>query len=236
MARGELLALGRALDRVLPRVRRDVRERLLAALLERPERARSLLISVMAGAYLTGKQTGWVVHGAALGAPADLTPRRVREWRDQALAHGDFIANRFGRLLELEPTVAELTNHAVAAGESSVWTGQDAAAREVATLAEAEWKTWVRAWPRTDHRDHHDALEGVTIPEEHKFTLPGGNSAGAQVYGPRDWEGVPDPGEWLNCGHALSYHRDVTLEDLEGTMRGRGTIYTPPTRSAIFAL
>ena len=236
MASSELLALGRALDRVLPRVRRDILNRLLPALLAQPEAARPLLAQVMAGAYATGVQTGWVVHGNLLGGiPTAITGAAAREWRDRAMQHGEFIANRFGRLLELEPTVAQLTSHAAVAGESSVWAGQDEAAAEVATLAEAEWKVWVRAWPRKEHRDWHDTLEGVTIPEDHLFRLPGGPNAGAEIYGPRDYASVSDFGEWGNCGHALAYHRDVTPEDLEKTRRGIGTIYTPPTRSAIWA-
>ncbi|MCK9513762.1 MAG: hypothetical protein M0R28_21405 [Pigmentiphaga sp.] len=190
----------------------------------------------MAGAYATGVQTGWVVHGTLLGGvPTSLTGRAAREWRDRAFEHGEVIANRFGHLLEAEPTVAQLTRHASVAGESSVWAGQDAAAAEVAILAEAEWKVWVRAWPRKEHRDWHDALEGVTIPEENLFTLPGGPNQGAQVYGPRDWDAVPDAGEHLNCAHALRYQRHATAEDLEGTKRGVGVIYTPPTASATWA-
>ncbi len=236
MASHELLPLGRALDRILPRVRRDILHKLLPALLAQPEAARSLLIQVMAGAYATGVQTGWVVHGSLLGGvPTALTGAVAREWRNRAMQHGEFIANRFGRLLELEPTVAQLTRHAAVAGESSVWRGQDEAAQEVATLAEAEWKVWVRAWPRKEHRDWHDNLEGVTIPEEDLFTLPGGPNQGAQVYGPRDWERVPDAGEHLNCGHALRYQRHATAEDLEGTRRGVGVVYTPPTKSEVWA-
>lgn len=236
MAHGELLALGRALDRVLPKVRSDILERLLPSLLAQPEAARSLLIQVMAGAYATGVQTGWVVHGSLLGGiPTAITGAAAREWRDRAMEHGEFIANRFGRLLEAEPSVAQLTRHAAVAGESSVWNGQDDAAQEVAMLAEAEWKVWVRAWPRKEHRDWHDTLEGITIPEEDLFTLPGGPNQGTQVYGPRDWERVPDAGEHLNCGHALRYQRHATAEDLDGTKRGVGVVYTPPTRSEVWA-
>ncbi len=236
MASHELLPLGRALDRILPRVRRDILHKLLPALLAQPEAARDLLIRVMAGAYATGVQTGWVVHGSLLGGvPTALTGAVAREWRNRAMEHGEFIANRFGRLLELEPTVAQLTRHAAVAGESSVWRGQDEAAQEVATLAEAEWKVWVRAWPRKEHRDWHDLLEGVAIPEEDLFTLPGGPNQGVQVYGPRDWARVPDPAENLNCGHALRYQRSATAEDLEQTHKGVGIVYTPPTRSEVRA-
>lgn len=234
-ARGEFLALGSALDRVLPKVRRDILERLLPALLAQPAAARPLLAQVMAGAYATGVQTGWVVHGSLLGGvPSTLTGQTAREWRDRAYEHGEFIANRFGNLLQAEPTVAQLRQHAAVAGESSVWKGQDEIAEEVAALVEAEYKVWVRAWPRKEQRDWHDALEGVTIPEDHKFTLPGGPNAGAQVYGPRDWEAVPKPGEHLNCGHALRYQRGATAEDLEQTRKGVGVVYTPPTQSAIY--
>jgi len=234
--RGEFPALGRALDRVLPRVRRDIQTRVLDALTDNLHAvAMTTLLQVFAGAYVTGVQVGWLVHGAILGAPLNMSPREVRAWRDRAMRHGHLIANRVRVIAEREPTVAELRQHIVKAGESSVWTGQDDAGEHVATLAEAAWKEWVRAWPRTEHRDHHDALEGVVIPEEDHFTLPGGANAGAQVYGPRDWDAVPDPGEWLNCGHALAYHRDVTEEDLERTRRGVGVVYRPPTRSAVYA-
>lgn len=237
MARGELPALGRAFDKVLPKVRRDIEKKVLDKFSEAKDiqLVQRTLVQPFANAYLTGKQTGWIVHGTILGAPDSLNAREIRKWLEAAMAHGDLIANRFRRLLEAEPTVAELRQHVLKAGEQSVWQGQDDAAREVATLAEAEWKEWVRAWPRTEHRDWHDALEGVVIPEDHFFTLPGGKNAGAQVYGPRDWERVTDPGEWINCGHALAYHRDVTQADLEQTVQGLGTVYRPPTRSRVWA-
>lgn len=211
-------------------------EKLLPLLMAQPEAARSLLVQVMAGAYATGVQTGWVVHGGLLGGvPTSLTGRAAREWRDRAYRHGEFIANRFGHLLEQEPTVAQLRQHAAVAGESSVWKGQDEIAEEVAALVDAAWKVWVRAWPRQEQRDWHDGLEGVTIPEEDLFRLPGGPNAGAMVYGPRDWERVPDVGEHLNCGHALRYQKHASAEDLEGTRRGVGIVYTPPTRTEVWA-
>jgi len=54
----------------------------------------------------------------------------------------------------------------------------------------------------------------VTIPVDDFFNLDGVN-----VYGPRDWDSLPDPGEWMNCGHALDFKQAVTAEDLEPTLR-----------------
>ncbi|RIH91642.1 hypothetical protein Mgrana_02452 [Meiothermus granaticius NBRC 107808] len=37
---------------------------------------------------------------------------------------------------------------------------------------------------------------------------------GARVDGPHDWDHLPDPADWANCGHALIYVPDATREDV----------------------
>jgi len=197
--------------------------------------ARTPAIRAIAAAYLEGARAAFRAHAAALRLPRavveNLTPPVRRALTDGAVRQGQ--ASLEGVLTIIggsaEVTRAQIEQRARIAVREAVWSGQDQAGREAATIAKAEFKTWVRSWPRTKERDHHDMLEDVTIPSEDKFTLPGGPNAGAQVDGPRDWLSVDDPAEWMNCGHALRFSQRATGEDLATTRRLGRTVYQPPT-------
>jgi hypothetical protein len=88
----------------------------------------------------------------------------------------------------------------------------------------ARFKMWIRSYSgRGEHRHWHDALNGATIPAGAKFILPGGPNAGTKVDGPHDWDSLPDPADWANCGHALIYVPDATREDVL-----KGVRFSPP--------
>ena len=72
----------------------------------------------------------------------------------------------------------------------------------VADEAKLGYKTWVRIYPVKEPRRWHQALEGRTIPRDALFTL---GLTGQQCRYPHDWEMVPEPGEWMNCGHSVVY-------------------------------
>jgi hypothetical protein len=234
MATKTLLQLGVALDRIFPRLRRRIDEQLVPALVSAPRGLRDLVITTFAEAWLEGGQTGYRVTASYLGAPANISPANARRWREAAVRHGEFILSRFEAVLGGDVTAQSAGVWAKQAGESSVWRGTDEVSDDLAHLEAVEFKQWVRAWPRKLHRSHHDRLEGVTIPIDDLFTLPGGRYAGAQVYGPRAWDVVNDPGEHLSCGHALRFLRQATGEDLSETMRQGNVVYSPPTQSAVF--
>ena len=67
----------------------------------------------------------------------------------------------------------------------AAWEGADDGGEDVADEVGAEWKEWVRTLIRRDIRDHHAQLEGVIIPRDQLFFLPGGPNVGASVDGPR---------------------------------------------------
>lgn len=207
MAQTVLSQLGVALDLILPRLRRKIERRLVPELVRAPPGLRSVIVSVFAEAWLEGGRVGYLVHGSLLGAPETPNPESARAWRAAAMTHGEFVLSRFEAVLgdRGELTVESAGRWAKVAGESSVWRGVDEVGDDLARLEGVETKTWVRAWPRDDRRDWHDALNGVTIGIDELFTLPGGPNAGAQVPGPRAWDYVRDPGEHLSCGHALRF-------------------------------
>jgi len=216
-----LVGLGRLLDAAFNRTRNLI-ERIAGTPTER------VILASLASAHVEGSRIAYAYHGGLLGFPRAIPPSIAREAGERAARH----ALRFNTAL-LERIEAErvtqlfVRSTAALAVRQGVWGGHDTQARAVAAFAGADFKRWVRAFPRRTQRDHHDAMEGVLIPTEEKFILPGGRNSGARVYGPRAWDDVPDPGEWLNCGHALEFLTNVTQSDLEPTRRALGTIYTP---------
>lgn len=153
-------------------------------------------------AHLEGQRVGRVVHGSSLGLPAVITRDEAQAMRDSASTHAATALALASTSLEDERfTRGFLTAYAAAIIASSVWRGQDTAGLAVAASAGAKWKEWVRTDPRKEHRLHHDALEGRIIPIQAFFEV-----SGRYVVGPRDWERLPSPSEWMNCGHGLRYH------------------------------
>jgi len=219
--REEFRPLGAAMSALMARVRRLVEGRLIPDLLERPSAARGTIVDVIARTWMSGALTGYAVHGAYLEAPASIPPSLAQPLAEQALRHGEWTAARIREVLaDRELTMGTVGLLARSSAEASAWMGHDTAARGVANMMEAGLKRWVRSWPRKEERPH-SVLEGQVLPEPELFTLPDGR----RVYGPRDWDRVPDPSEWINCGHALVYLREATVADV---------LYNPPTESAIF--
>lgn len=220
----EFLRLGRHMTTAQRRARERVLTRLLPALSAGTD-PRNVLITIMASSYVDGRIAALLAHGPSLGRPnARITPAEARAWREAAQQRGLFTADRLQDLLEQrDVTTAQFNQYALGSAEMSTWAGQDDEANELAKIAEVELKEWVRAWPRNEHRDNHDALEGVTIPIDDMFTLE--TEAGAvQVYGPRDWAAHPEASSWMNCGHALRFSR-----------ASGSTVYNPPTASRQWA-
>lgn len=65
-------------------------------------------------------------------------------------------------------------------------------------------KTWVRVFPRAEHRAWHDDLNGVTIPVEDRFTLTTPRHGTLKVLFPYD--GDAPWSEWIYCGHSVRYN------------------------------
>jgi hypothetical protein len=216
----EWLLLGSLLAPALRRARQRALRRVGPAV--EANALRPTLVTLFTDAWLEGASTAILAHGSRLG----LTRRSIEAETSAGLTDRlvTAVRARVDRMFEAASdasTVQQLTNWAATASEGTVWSGQDEEAQVIARLAEVEWKTWVRAFARDGARDHHDDLNGVTIPVDDNFTL-----SGASVYGPRDWDALPDPSEWMNCGHALEFSKTVTREDLEDTLR-RETIIAP---------
>jgi len=218
MAR-EWLQLGAIIAPAIQRARNRALARVPGALTNDTALA-SVLVTLFADAYLDGVNVAVITHGARLGLTVEsIFAETTRDLTERSLvsiaAARDRALNTFGQ----DATVAELTNWFAQANANMVWEGQDEEAEVLAKLAEVEVKTWVRSFARDEHRDHHDDLNGVTIPVDDDFVLPGGPNAGARVYGPRDWDSLSDPSEWMNCGHALEFKREATADDIDTNRR-----------------
>lgn len=167
----------------------------------------------LATLYLRGAQAAHGAHGPDFGIPRVIPVRIALELRDDALATAERNRERLiAAITANESEVAQALAFARITSTVTTWAGQDDHARRIQELAQLEWKEWVRVWPRDTHRDHHDAMEGTTIPVDEKFVIPFGPNAGARVYGPRAWDDLPSVGEWINCGHALRFHEVATRE------------------------
>jgi hypothetical protein len=226
MAR-EFLLLGRLMAPALQRARQRALRRVGPAVAGNV--LRRTLVTLFADAWLEGSHTAILAHGARLG----LTRRGIEARTSVGLTDRlvTAVRARVDRLLDAAEdvsTVQQLTQWAATANEGAVWSGQDEEAQVIARLAEVEWKTWVRAFARDEARDHHDDLNGVTIPVTDRFVLNG-----VSIYGPRDWDALPDPSEWMNCGHALDFSREVTREELGDTFRHRDQVVIGPERVSL---
>jgi hypothetical protein len=65
------------------------------------------------------------------------------------------------------------------------------------------FKTWVRTFPRQEHRGWHDALEGIRIPVDQRFQLRSPKYGLLEVLFPYD--GTAPWGEFIHCGHSVRY-------------------------------
>ena len=216
MSLEEYRPIGTAMIAMMRRVERLINRRLLPALERREASARGVVTDVITETWMAGATTGYMLHGAYLGAPASMPPSLARALAEQALHHGEWTAGRIRSALEQrEIDGAALSDLARISSQVALWRGHDVASRAVAGLTEAGYKRWVRSWPRKQQREH-SVLEGQVLPEHMLYQLP----SGARVYGPRDWDRYPEPSEWINCGHALVYMRDVSAREV---------LYNPPS-------
>lgn len=230
----EWALLGRLMDAAQRRARPEV-ARLSQAILDQAE---DQIIRSVARAFLEGVRVSMQAHAISLGMPnsvlSSLSPDLIRRLRIAARAQSNATLEIVQKIDDTY-TRDMIERYATAVIREGVWSGQDKGGEEVADLAQAQFKTWVRSWPRVKERDHHNTLEGITIPIDDRFTLPGGRNEGAQVLGPRDWDAVPDPGEHMNCGHALRYSMSVTGENLSKTRELGRVVYEPPGAGSVRA-
>ena len=199
------------MNRAVEAVKRQYRRLIQPVLVDRPDLAAGrpdLVTDFVREAYRIGAQVGWrltsgeVERRAAM--PREILDLVIARSRQQA----DDLQRRLAdRALNTPITGPQIANQTLVAGESSVWSGMDTGSEQAARTYRLQLKTWVRAYERKEKRPSHVALEGVTIPLDDLFVLP----SGARVYQPRDWQNLPDPAEWVNCGHALRFsQREVT--------------------------
>ena len=161
--------------------------------------------------YLKGRQASYLTHGLEHQMPKAIPKQRVQLWQESAKQQGTFLTIRFSELLDRRDGLS--ADQAKAwldiAGTQSAFKGIDTEAAQIAEDKALDWKSWVRLYPRKEHRASHDALEGKIIPIGAKFDLNG-----QLVYGPRD-DSVKDwAKEFQNCGHGLRYYKNVTREQL----------------------
>ena len=194
--------------------RRDLLER-MAKLIDRGDLW--VLWHWAANMRLVSASTAWATHALWLKElKAYPPPARLERMIQRSAKWGNLVTARFQAVMVREKPGIDprlWLKLVVRAGVRGGWTE---GAREAAQEAGAGFKTWVRTWPAKEPRDWHDALEGKTVPAKMLFTLPGGPNAGAKVEAPHDWRRVPDPGEWINCGHAVIYTPHARVRDLAG--------------------
>jgi len=221
----EWLALGRAFEEAQRRSRTRARQLADHLINVDAPAARENL----SGTYLEGRTTGWEAYTRDLGVPDDIDDARLQAWVQEAAVKSTDMMERLIATVENRDEVTRvfIDNYANVATNNTLWEGIDESGVDVARLAEAQYKTWVRSWSRKQQRDWHSWNEGISIPIEDKFRLMGGPNSGALVDGPRDWQAVNDPREHINCGHALRFttvkESDLALSDVPSA-----TVYNPP--------
>lgn len=201
----EALRIGRLMDALLERLRRRGRT-IAEALLLMVERGdlEPLHFYAWRGHWIAS-MTGWSAQSLVIPIPT-MPPTEIQAALAQAADEwARMVVSRVSATLgqEKPPIAPRLYVDVVA--DIAVRRGWHVGASAAAEEGDATRKTWVRVYPVRHPRDWHAALEGTTIPASERFRLPGGPNAGRLVEGPHDWDSLPDPREWVNCGHAVIY-------------------------------
>lgn len=207
--------LGEILDREIERLRRIGRVKVAERLLEMVRRGEyRALREWAASGHLGAQLKAWALHATWLNLPIlpslslqKLLVERATTFADDVVARVSVVYGTGEPPVSPKLYVDLIADVAVRRGWSE---GAKAAAKEAGAL----WKTWIRVYPVKHPRDWHAALEGRTIPEKAKFTLPGGPNKGKKVDAPHDWDSVSDPAEWINCGHAVIYTPQATWKEV----------------------
>jgi hypothetical protein len=156
----------------------------------------------------------WALHATGLDLP-NLPPLSVQGLiAERALAFADGVVARVSAVYGSDQPPISPKLYVDLMADVAVRRGWSEGAETAAKEAGALWKTWIRVYPVKHPRDWHVALEGRTIPERAKFILPGGPNVGKRVDAPHDWDSVPDPREWMNCGHAVIYTLQATWREV----------------------
>lgn len=207
--------LGKILDREIERLRRKGRVKVAERLLEMVQRGEyQALRAWAASGHLGAQLKAWALHATWLDLPL-LPPLSVQGLiAERALAFADDVVARVSAVYGSGQPPISPRLYVDLVADIAVRRGWGEGAQAAAKEAGALWKTWVRVYPVRHPRDWHTALEGRTIPERAKFTLPGGPNAGRKVDAPHDWDSVPDPAEWMNCGHAVIYTPEATWKEV----------------------
>jgi len=207
--------LGRILDRTVQRMERKGRREIAERLKEMVRRGEFTALRKWAMTGHLGSQLkAWALHATWLDLPG-LPPAAVQgELVERAVAFADDVVARVSAVYGTgEPPISPRLYVRLVA-DVAARRGWSEGAEVAAEKGGARWKVWVRVYPVREPRDWHVALEGQTIPENVKFVLPGGPNAGQRVDAPHDWDAVPDPAEWINCGHAVIYTPHATWKDV----------------------
>jgi hypothetical protein len=216
--------LGKLLDNAIAATVREFERLLRPLILEQPTDRTYITIATQyfQRSQQRGLRVGWRANSNYLqqvDSPIVIPPSVLDQLQSQANQNAGLLRSKLVAYLEEDITPAQVANWIKTAGQMQVFSGNDAGSRAAATIYEAEYKRWVRAWERREKRPH-SSLEGAVILEEAFFILP----SGARVYGPRDWDNYPEPSEWINCGHALQYERRPNQEELDA---GNRVLYRP---------
>jgi hypothetical protein len=183
------------------------------------ELARGRLISLyefVIEGYGRGALASWAMHARWLAGIGEIPAKEtLLELRRQAGRFAETVETRALAIFRQAGSKFDPGRYITLIAGVSLWNGFSAGAEAAGTEAGAQYKEWIRTYPAKHPRDWHDALEGAVIPVNRKFVLPGGPNAGKAVDGPHDWKSVRDPGEWLNCGHAIIYLNAATREELQ---------------------
>ena len=195
-------------------------EKLAGQMLSAPK---AFLDRFESGAFETvvrASAVGFTLQASSLEIPPAAPPDVRRDWQRRAEEHAALLRTRASAQLAGGISRDGAGAWLKAAANSASWRGVDGGQRDAADTSGAEYKTWVRAWARKERRPHSN-LEGLTIQIDKLFFLPSGRGC----YGPRDWDAVPDPAEWVYCGHALMYTYSPTASEYERTL-----LYSPVER------
>lgn len=216
--------LGKLISDAFAATRREFERLIKPVIFEQPSAPTIIAVSrqYFARSQQRGIRVGWRASHNYLEQTNQtivIPPRTFDDLQASIDLNASLLRDKLAVYIQQDASPAQIANWISTAGMMQVLSGTDSGSKASATMLEAEYKRWVRAWERKEKRPH-SSLEGAVIPEPDMFVLP----SGGKVYGPRDWDNYPQPSEWVNCGHALQYERSPTQEEVDA---GNRVLYRP---------
>lgn len=135
----------------------------------------------------------------ATGVGHQITRNGLLGLAEAAKSKGTTVADSLTDMLGNNPMLTELVQNSVL-GQSLILEGVGEGQLLTAEEAGLGYKTWIHTGVSNEAREHHEEMDGTTIPKDELFQLSNGVSCDS----PHDWASAGAE-EWNFCGCQILY-------------------------------